>query len=320
MRTHLLLSAILRIMGAETTGVDAMEQRKKSLRSIVWTSVSILFGNALLAFLVEAFVVPHGIIMGGTTGLGIVLNRLLGVDTAGAVLVMNTALLLLGGVVLGRKLLTTTVASSLLYPVFLALAQRTPGLSTITDNSLMAALFAGVLMGVALGVVMRVGSSTGGIDIVCLVLNKWTHIPVSVCVYMMDVLVIGGQALVSTAQPILYGLVVLVLESLVLDKVMILGQAQIQLFIISQQYAEIRRRILTELEAGATMIQIETGALQQTQQGVMCVIPNRKLFAAKELVQQVDPTAFITITQVREVRGRGFTLERAMRELKEEQE
>ncbi len=297
-----------------------MEHRKKSLRSFAWTSVSILFGNALLAFLVEAFIIPHGIIMGGTTGIAIVLNSLFGFDTAAAVLVMNSALLLFGGVVLGRKLLTTTVASSLLYPLFLGLAQRVPGLHAVTDNSLLAALFAGVLMGVALGVVMRVGSSTGGVDIVCLVLNKWTHIPVSVCVYAMDALVIGGQALVSTAQPILYGLVVLVLESLVLDKVMILGQAQIQLFIVSQQYAEIRRRILTELEAGATMIQIETGALQQTQQGVMCVIPNRKLFAAKELIQQVDPTAFITITQVREVRGRGFTLERAIRDLNEEKE
>lgn len=296
-----------------------MEQRKKSMRSFAWTCASILFGNALLAYLVEAFIIPHDIIMGGTTGIAIVLNRLTGLDTAGAVLVMNTALLIFGGIVLGRKLLTTTVASSLLYPVFLGMAQRTPGLPAITDNPLMAALFAGVLMGVALGVVMRVGSSTGGIDIVCLVLHKWTHIPVSACVYAMDTLVIGGQALFSSSESILYGLVVLVLESLVLDKVMILGQAQIQLFIISQQYAEIRRRILTELEAGATMIQIETGALQLPQQGVMCVIPNRKLFAAKELIQQVDPTAFITITQVREVRGRGFTLERAVRDLNEKE-
>ncbi len=253
--------------------------------------------------------------MGGTTGIAIVATRLLSVDTAAVVFILNAVLLILGGLTMGRKLVTTTVASSLLYPVLLGLIQRIPGVGGLTDDPLMAALFGGVLIGVALGIVMRVGSSTGGIDIACLMLNKWTHIPVSVCVYIMDTLVIGGQALVSAPEPILYGLVVLVLESLALDRVMILGQAQIQLFIISARYEDIRRRILTELQAGATMVSIETGALGQEQKGVLCVIPHRKLFAAKELVQRLDPAAFITITQVKEVRGRGFTLERAVRDL-----
>ncbi len=275
----------------------------------------ILAGNCLLAFAVEAFVIPHGIIMGGTTGIAIVLSRLSGVDTAAAVLALNGLLLAAGGLVLGRKLVATTLASSLLYPVFLGFIQRIPGVGSLTDNALMAALFAGTLIGVALGIVMRVGSSTGGMDIASLMLHKWTHIPVSVCVYVMDVLVIGGQALTSRPEPILYGLVVLVLESLALDKVMILGQAQIQLFIISGRYEAIRRQILTDLQAGATMVPIETGALGQSQMGVLCVIPHRKLFAAKELIRRIDPAAFITITQVKEVRGRGFTLERAVRDL-----
>ena len=263
----------------------------------------------------EAFIIPHDIIMGGTTGIAIVLGRLLGLDTAAVVLVLNGLLLLAGGLVLGKKLVTTTLASSLLYPVLLGFIQRIPGVGSVTDNTLMAALFGGVLMGAALGVVMRVGSSTGGMDIASLMLHKWTHIPVSVCVYIMDILVIGGQALVSAPEPILYGLVVLVLESLALDRVMILGQAQIQLFVISARYEAIRRRILTQLQAGATMVHIETGAKGQEQKGVLCVIPHRKLFAAKELIQQEDPAAFITITQVKEVRGRGFTLERAVEEL-----
>ena len=288
--------------------------QKKNLRSLLWTCVCIAVGNALLAFTVEAFIIPHNIIMGGTTGLAIVLRDVAQVDTAVAVFVMNSILLLLGGLVLGKKLFTTTVASSLLYPVFLGMIQRIPGLDAITDNSLLAALFGGVLMGVSLGVVMRVGSSTGGMDIACLMLHKWTHIPVSACVYALDVLVIGGQALFAdSAESILYGVVVLVLESVLLDKVMVLGQAQIQLFIISQHYEQIRRRILTQLQAGATMISVQTGLTRQEQKGVLCVIPPRKLFAAKELVQSIDPLAFITITQVREVRGRGFTLERAVR-------
>ena len=80
-----------------------MTTRMKNLRSFIWTGGCILFGNALLAFTVEAFIIPHNVIMGGTTGLAIVLDRLTGIDTAAAVLVMNGALLLFGGIVLGRK-------------------------------------------------------------------------------------------------------------------------------------------------------------------------------------------------------------------------
>lgn len=298
-----------------------MTPNKKSLRSFAWTCVCIAAGNALLAFTVEAFIIPYDIIMGGTTGLSIVLHDMTGADTAVSVLVMNSILLALGGLVLGKKMFTTTVASSLLYPVFLGFIQRIPGLGSITDNSLMAALFGGVLMGVSLGMVMRVGSSTGGMDIASLMLHKWTHLPVSACVYALDALVIGGQALFAdTAESILYGLVVLVLESVLLDKVMVLGQAQIQLFIVSQRYDEIRRRVLSELQAGVSMISMQTGLTQQEQKGVLCVIPHRKLYAAKELIQSIDPLAFITITQVREVRGRGFTLERAIRPLDSEQD
>ena len=284
---------------------------KKKLLDLLWTGGAIAVGNALLAFTVEAFIVPHGIIMGGTTGLAIVLDGLVPIDRATLVLLLNGVLLVLGGVILGRKLVTTTVASSLLYPLFLGFLERVPGLTRLTDNILLASLFAGVLMGVSLGMVMRVGSSTGGMDIASLILNKWTHIPLSICVYLMDTLVIGGQALFAgSSEPVMCGLVVLVLESILLDKVMILGQAQIQLLIISQKYDELRHLLLTKLQAGVTMIEIQTGALQERQQGVMCVIPNRKLFSAKEMIQSVDPAAFITITQVKEVRGRGFTLER----------
>ncbi len=290
----------------------ALKTTAKKWRSLAWTGLAVVAGNGLLAFTVEAFIIPHNIIMGGTTGIGIVLSRLFPVDMAAAVLCMNAGLLVLGGLILGRKLFTTTVASSLLYPVLLGVVQRIPGIGSVTDNALLAALFAGVLMGVSLGVVMRVGSSTGGMDIASLILHKWTHIPVSICVYAMDILVIGGQALSAAPEPILYGLVVLVLESMLLDKVMILGQAQIQIMVISQRYEAIRERLLTQLQAGVTMLQVETGHLGIAQKGVLCVIPHRKLYHATELIQSEDPTAFITITEVKEVRGRGFTLERSI--------
>ncbi len=280
---------------------------KKTYLDYIKTTVFIIVGNALLAFLVAAFIIPHDIIMGGTTGIAIVLSRFLPTNTATLVLIQNIFLLLLGLIVLGKKFFFTTVASSVLYPVMLGLMQRIPDIDKITDNTLLASLFAGILMGISLGLVMRVGSSTGGMDVVNLVFHKWFHIPVAILVWATDIIVVGGQALFVKPEKTLFGIVVLVLEAYALDKVMIFGMAQTQLYIISAKSEEIRKALINDLNLGVTMSFIETGLLENRQKAVLCIIPSRKLFDTTELVQSIDPNAFITITKIKEVRGRGFT-------------
>ncbi len=188
--------------------------------------------------------------------------------------------------------------------------QRIPGIDSLTGNTLLASLFAGVLMGISLGLVMRVGSSTGGMDIANLILSKITHRSVSIFVYITDIIVVGAQAIVSDSESIMMGIVVLVLETLMLEQVMIFGQAQIQLFIISEHYEEIREKFLKELNAGVTMSYIQTGLLGEDGKGIICIIPSRKLYNANEIVRSIDPEAFITVTKIKEVKGRGFTSER----------
>lgn len=288
-----------------------MKPYDKPAKKAAITLLCVLSGNVLMAFLVAAFIIPHDIIMGGTTGIGIVLHKTIpNMDVSLFVLIMNVALLILGLLTLGKQFAVTTVASSVLYPVFLGLFQKIPGIDSMTNDPLIAAVFAGALMGIALGLVMRVGSSTGGMDIVTLILNKYTHLPVSLWVWITDIIVIGGQAIFNPAEKTLLGIIVLVLEAIILDKAMILGKSQIQLFVVSQEYEIIRQKLLEELRAGVTMTLIETGRLGEHQKGVLCVIPKRKLYDATEQVLAIDPKAFITITQINEVRGQGFTLER----------
>ncbi len=280
------------------------------LKKTAEACAAILAGNMLLGFAVAAFVLPYGAIMGGATGLGVALSRVLPLDTAVIVLAINLLALVLGWAVLGWRFVLATVASSLLYPVFLGAAQRIPGIGRLTADPLLAALMAGALVGISVGLVMRVGSSTGGTDVVNLVLHKWTHIPVSAAVYLTDMVIMGTQALFSDPEQILYGIVLLIVETAALNRVMLLGQSQIQLFVVSSRYEEIRQRCLTDLQAGTTMVHIETGRTRTPQRGVLCVIPPRKLYAAQTLIQSVDPNAFLTISQIKEVRGQGFSRER----------
>lgn len=283
---------------------------KSSLKKHVNTVFGVLVGNAILAFTVVAFIVPHGVIMGGATGIGLTIAHYVPVDLSIIILIVNSILFVLGATVLGKKFAVATIASTFIYPTFLSIVQKIPGIDGLTDNLMLATLYAGALLGVGIGLIVRVGSSTGGTDIVALVLNKWFHIPVAGLLYVIDFLVLGGQVFFSDTEQIMYGVLMLVLETAILNKVMLLGQSQIQLFIISEEYEHIREKMLKELDAGVTMVHVETGYGQENQKGVLCIIPNRKLYSVKELVQSIDPKAFITITQINEVRGRGFSMER----------
>ena len=281
---------------------------------LLQTVLGVLGGNAILAFSVAAFIVPHGIIMGGATGIGLLLSRVISLPLSSLILAVNAFLFVWGTLVLGKKFALTTIVSTFAYPAFLSVAQMIPGITELTDNIMLATLYGGVLLGAGIGLIVKVGSSTGGTDILALIFHKWFHIPVAVLLYVVDFLVLGSQIFDSTSEQVLYGIMTLVLETVFMNRVMLLGKSQIQLFIISDKYEEIKERVLKDIDAGVTMVHIETGYGGRELKGVLCVIQNRKLYSVREIVQSIDPKAFITITQINEVSGRGFTMERVYNE------
>lgn len=274
----------------------------------------VLAGNMILAFVVAAFVVPHGIIMGGATGIGLFITHYIPLNLSIAIFSVNAILFVLGTAVLGKKFAITTVVSTFFYPAALAVAQQIPGITTLTDSQMLAAIYSGLLLGLGIGLVVRQGASTGGTDILALVFAKLSHGSVAVFMYIVDFIVLGSQILFSDSEQILYGILGLIIMTLVMNQVILFGHSQIQLFIISAKYEEIRDELLTDLDVGATMLDIETGYSKEEQQGILCVIPNRKLYAVNELVRHLDEQAFITISQIKEVKGRGFSMERAYKE------
>ena len=283
---------------------------KKNWKKSMKTVIGVLLGNMVLAFTVAACLVPQGIITGGATGIGLTIGHYVSWDLSAIIFVVNVVLFVLGTIVLGKKFALTTLISTFVYPVLLSIMRSIPGITELTDNIMLAALYGGALLGLGLGLVVRVGASTGGTDILALVLHKWFHISLAVFVYIVDFTVLLCQALFSNSEQILYGILVLIVSTIALNRVMLMGQAQIQLFIITEKYEEVKEKLLKEMDAGVTLVHIETGYGAKQQKGVLCVIPNRKLYSINQVVQMIDPQAFITITQINEVRGRGFTIER----------
>ena len=270
----------------------------------------ILLGNAILAFGIAAFVLPHGMITGGATGLGLVTSRVFGVDLSVAVAVYNIILFAVGAFVLGKKLALTTIVRTIVCPMFLSFFTQQQWIATMTNDILLSAIYAGIMVGLGVGIVIRFGASTGGLDIPPLILNKKFGIPVAVSMYLFDFTVLLLQIVISTKEQVLYGILIVILSSIVLGYVSLAGQKKVQVMIISRHYQEIRDMLLQKLDLGATMYHTETCYLQKDEMAVCCVISSRKLHAVTDMVQEVDKKAFLSVTQINEVRGRGFTLDR----------
>lgn len=270
-------------------------------------------GNLLYALTVKLFVLPTGLVMGGTTGLGLTANYLTGVPISAFVLAFNMVMLLLGLCVLGRRFAATTLLSSFIYPLALELWQRLLGDYMLTEDVMLCTLFAGLGVGVSLGLVIRAGASTGGMDIPPLILNRLFRAPVSVCMYFFDVCILLSQGLFQSPEKLLYGVVLVMIYTMVLDKMLLMGTSRIEIKVVSEKSEEIRQAILQDLNRGVTLIQTESGYLRQNTQLVLSVLSSRELPKAEKLIHQIDPECFLMVSRISEVKGRGFSMQKKYR-------
>ena len=213
-------------------------------QQIAFNSLSIIVGNALYALTVVLFLVPSGLITGGATGIALAFGRLTGLSVSGFLFLFNMSMLVWGWVVLGKKFALNTLASSVLSPAFLELFERLLDGRVLTEDIFLCTIFSGLGIGVALGMVIRAGASTGGMDIPPLVLNKWFHLPVSSTMMVFDFIILAAQAAFSPVRQSLYGVVMAIIYTVVLDKVLMLGTTRTEVKIISAKSDEICAAIL----------------------------------------------------------------------------
>jgi len=270
----------------------------------------IIVGNTLYTLAVVMFVQPTGLITGGTTGIALFVNRISGFPVPAFVAVFNIVMFLLGLWILGKRFALTTLFSTLYYPVALAVLDWLLGDMVITTDLMLSTVCAGLLIGAGIGMVIRAGASTGGMDIPPLVLKKKLNIPVAWSLYAFDVLILLLQTFRAELESVLYGIIMILIYSIVLDKVLVLGSGKIQVKIISKEYEKINQEVQSVLDRGSTLFEVEGGYLREESLAVLVVLENRELPKLNEIVKKIDPKAFLIINQVTEVRGRGFTLEK----------
>ena len=270
-------------------------------------TLMVVLGNCLYAFGVAMFIVPGGLITGGTTGIGLFVADVTGIPVTAFVLAFNLVMFLIGFFVFGKKFAANTIVSTFSYPIALELITRLLGGYRLTDDMLLCMVFGGICIGAAIGIVIRMGASTGGMDIPPLVLNRYFKIPVSGSIYVFDMMILLLQASRSSGEQILYGILLVIVYSTVLDKCLMLGMAKMQIKVVSEKIQEIRQAVLTDIDRGVTMINSETGYMKRSTQMLLTVVSMRELARTEKLIHSVDADAFVIINKVSEVSGRGFS-------------
>lgn len=266
----------------------------------------VLVGNVLMSIGVGAFILPAGLMIGGATGIGLIVSHYWGIPVSSLVAVYNAVMFLIGAVFLGKHFAATTLISSFLFPFLLGQIEAVVQ-SPLTSDLLLSVILGGVLSGLGIGIVIRAGSSTGGNDIPMLLLNKKLGVPISAAMYSLDFIILCLQLPYSSLEIALYSIVLIATYSIMADKASTLGKGRIQVRIISSEHKKISRAIQEQIDRGVTLYRIEGGYTSQESCEVMTVVSGRELNRLNRLIMEIDPQAFIMIAHINEVRGRGFS-------------
>ena len=280
------------------------------MKKILKETIIIIIGNFILAFGICAFITPAGFISGGASGIGIAVKAITGINISYTVYAINIVMFIVGYFYLGKKFAYGTLLSTFIYPTFLAILEQFDALTTITDDPILATIYAGLCMGVGAGLVFRVGGSTGGMDIPPMIISRKTGMSLAWLINIFDCLVLLIQVIFCpiTIEEVLYAITVVIILTIVTDQVMMIGETKVQVTIISPKWKEIRQIVYEKINRGCTLLNITTGYQQKDQYAVMSVVSKRELHLLNELVLKVDPTAFIISNATHSVKGRGFTL------------
>ncbi|KGA99121.1 hypothetical protein AJ85_11630 [Alkalihalobacillus alcalophilus ATCC 27647 = CGMCC 1.3604] len=270
----------------------------------------ILVGSAIMSFGLVFFNMENQLADGGFTGITLILYFLFEINPAISNLVLNIPILIIGWKILGRQTFIYTVIGTLSVSVFLELFQRFRFMAIpLHDDMTLAALFAGVFIGVGLGIVFRYGGTTGGVDIIAKLGFKYLGWSMGKTMFMFDAVVITSSLIYLNYREAMYTLVAVFIAARVIDFIQQGAYSAKAAIIISEKTEEIAKRILVDMDRGATLLQGKGSFTGTDKQVLYCVVGRNELVRLKTLVEQIDPHAFASVNDVQDVIGEGFTLD-----------
>ena len=279
---------------------------KKYINQDTLTSIlMVTIGSFIFSFTINTVVIPNQFGSGGVTGITLLLYYILGINPGTSNLVINIVLLLIGYQFLERRTMFYTIYAVILMSVFLDI---TRGMyQFIPHNTLLAAIGGGVVGGAALGLVMLGNGTTAGTDIIAMMLKKYLGWNVSVSLLLLDIIVVSPLSIISDLEKVIITLIYLFTASRMINLVLEGFNSKKSFMIISKKYEEIGSQIQEKIGRGTTILDGH-GFYSREERKVLFVAVNRlQVMTLQRIIHDVDPKAFIIITEVTHVIGEGFT-------------
>ena len=278
----------------------------------------ITVGLLLYTLAWAVFLLPNNLVGGGITGLGSIIQYSTGFNVAYSYIIINTVLVLIAMKVLGGGFGAKTIYALIVTALFLRFL---PGMVpqefitnfTADNGKLMCVIFAGAMVGLGIALTFAQGGSTGGTDIIALMVSKFYRVSPGTVIAVLDLLIIGSSMLIPNGASLsdkllilLYGFVLTGVTNYTLDFAINGRRQSVQLFIFSDQYETLTDRICNEIHRGVTLLDSQGGYSKHTGKLVVVIVKRTETSKILKLIKEVDPDAFISIGNVSEVYGKGF--------------
>jgi len=270
----------------------------------------ISLGAALVAISISLFIVPHKLISGGISGLSLIVYYLTNIPVSLLIFIFNIPIVILGAKQLGKSftlysIFGITMMSAMIF-VFRNIPQIASIMQTPTQNSLLASIYAGVTTGIGGGIVFRSGGTLGGTDILGMIIKKKFNLSIGSFLFYSNVIIMILSSIFFKPEIVMYTLISMYIASTVTDTVQEGVNTKTTVLIISDKYEEIAEQILKIIHRGVTYLHAEGGFLHNEKKVIMCVTTKFELARLKDLTLKTDPFAFISISETKEVFGKGF--------------
>ena len=262
-----------------------------------------IIGLLLVSVAFNAFILPNDIVY-GVSGIGVILNKTLNISPSLVILIGGIALLILSFIVLGKEKTKNSRVGSLLYPVFVELTSWIVKYIDLgSTETVVVVLFGAVISGVGFGLIFKSGFTTGGTDILNQIVSEKAKVSIGKSMIFTDGVIIVSSLFLFGWQKFIYSIINMYIISVMTDKVILGISSSKTFYIITEKEDEVKKFILDYLSHGITVLEARGGYTNSKQKVIMCTIPTKEYFKAKEGIHAIDKEAFFIVTDAYEVYG-----------------
>lgn len=271
----------------------------------------LVIGCFLTAFTFNVFYSPNNLVTGGVSGLSIVIEHITGIPTTIFITITYIVLLILSYLIMGKESTKYSVMGSILYPLFVNLTKNMPELIHFNvDNMLLISIFGAVISGIGAGLTFKYGFSTGGSDVIVQMLSKCFKISIGTASKILNFSIILGSGFFITKgtemyawETVMYAMIAVYIATMLTDRVLLGISDSKSFYIITEHETAVKSFLISELKKGVTVLEGRGGYTGDRKKVLMCVIPTKQYFIAKEGILELDKKAIILINDVYESEG-----------------